>query len=354
MDLNVLTIPATRGRMGETDFFTANIPMGVVVKLFLYDPERMGTFPVEQRTQRALKKNRVPEIADYVLSNDDYLFSSITVSVNAEDLEFQSSELNKDIGVLRLPMEAEWIVNDGQHRVAGIEEALKSEPSLKTDALSVVILPDGGLERSQQIFSDLNRTVQKTSHSLDTLFDHRVPVNRITNACADEVELFKGRTDKERVALSIRSAAFASLSGLQRANSQLLGDLPQSISDTDYDEAKSFAVDFWNHVAKLVEPWPDIVAGVLRPAEARVDYLSSYALVLWALGWVGGTLGEVGGDWKRQLEPLRGIDWRKINPEWQGICMQGTDIVTRQPTRRATAEQILWKLGIGAQPQAVV
>ena len=43
--------------------------------------------------------------------------------------------------------------------------------------------PDGiwyHIERNQQMFSDLNRTVQKTSRSLDILYDHRDPMNRVT------------------------------------------------------------------------------------------------------------------------------------------------------------------------------
>ena len=245
-------------------------------------------------------------------------------------------------------------MNDGQHRVAGIAEALKTEPSLKSDSLSVVILPDGGLERSQQIFSDLNRTVSKTSLSLDTLFDHRDPVNRIANACSNNVDLFTGRTDKERVSLSVRSAAFTSLSGLQRANVQLLGDLPQSLSDQDYAKYEALAIEFWDHVADLIVPWRDIAEGNIRPADARVDYLSSYALVLWAVGSVGKTVIDLGDDWKSKLEPLKQINWQKVNPEWQGICMQGMDVQTRQPTRRATADQIRWKLGLGNQPHHVV
>ena len=31
-----------------------------------------------------------------------------------------------------------------------------------------------------QIFSDLNRTVHKTSKSLDILYDHRLPINQIS------------------------------------------------------------------------------------------------------------------------------------------------------------------------------
>jgi DNA sulfur modification protein DndB len=349
-----LRVPATRGKMGNTVFYTANFPMGMVVKLFSFNPDEMTSIPVEQRTQRALKKNRVPEIKSYILEHEDYLFSSITVSVDSDQLGFEESELNSDLGMLELPMDAEWIVNDGQHRVAGIHDAMKDDPSLRYDALSVVILPDGGLERCQQIFSDLNRTVQKTSKSLDILFDHRLPINRITTACVDRVPLLKGRIDKENVSLSVRSASFATLSGVQAANLQLLGAIPEGIDDAGYQKLEDLAVDFWEHATGIVGPWAEIADGSVSPAEARADYLSSYALALYAIGATGHTALKAGGDWRSRLEALRSVDWLKTNPEWQGICMRGLDVITRVPTRKATADLLRWKIGLGAQPTPVV
>jgi DNA sulfur modification protein DndB len=350
-----LSVPATRGRMGETEYYTANFPMGMVVKLFQYDPSAMSSLNPDDRHQRALKKNRVPEIADYIVDNEDYIFSSITVSVDADDLRFESSELDDNVGLLILPMEADWIVNDGQHRVAGIAEALKRDPDRRSDNLSVVILPDGGLERAQQIFSDLNRTVQKTSKSLDILFDHREPLNIITNACVERVRLFKGKTDKEKVSLSQRSADFATLSGIQGANRQLIADLNAlKLGDADVKRCEDLAVEFWEYATNVIEPWPEIAGDRMRPADARAKYVSSYGLALWAIGSVGHTVISAGGDWKTKLDGLKDVDWKKTNPEWKGICIQGNEIVTRSTTRKATADFLRWKLGLGSEPNAVV
>ncbi len=362
MTANTLTVPATRGQMGNTHYYTANFPMGMVVKLFTYDPEAMAELPPEFRHQRALKKNRVPEIAEYIVGNrDDYLFSSITVSIDTNGLVFKPSDIDENVGLLELPLESGWLVNDGQHRVAGIAEAVRRDPTLRSDNLSVVILPKLDLERSQQVFSDLNRTVQKTSKSLDILFDHRLPINGITMGVMKRVPLFRGRTDKEHVSLSLRSGDFTTLSALQAANRQLLpavdqfAKLEDSSADYDWAPLEDLAVEFWEHVTGLVEPWDQIADGSVKPAMARVEYLSSYALALWAIGSVGHAAGvKIGGDWKARLAPLKAVDWRKTNPEWQGICMSNGEVITRTPTRKATADQLKWKLGAGPQPKAVV
>src|SRR5690606_2094458 len=134
-----------------------------------------------ERTQRALKKARIPEISSYLLDHPaDWVFSAITVSIeDAGRIEFNPVSKGSDIGELKLPLDAEFTVNDGQHRVAGIAEALVQDKSLETQSVPVLIFPGADRVRSQQVFSDLNRTVQKTSRSLDILFDHRSPINRI-------------------------------------------------------------------------------------------------------------------------------------------------------------------------------
>lgn len=349
-----LNVPATRGKMGETEFFTGVFPLGAVAKLFAYDPDKMTNLLPEQRSQRALKKNRVPEIAEYILEHDDYVFSSITVSV-AGDLEFEPVEEGSDIGTLKLPLGVEFTVNDGQHRVAGIAEALTHDVTLENDSISVVILPDNGRERSQQIFSDLNRTVHKTSKSLDILFDHRLPINRITMMCVEKVPLFKGKIDKERVSLSVNARQFATLSGLQSANVQLLGDIDESIDPEDYGWFEHLAIEFWTTVTNYVEPWSEIASGDVKPHDARAAYISSYALALWAVGSAGKTAMDQDADgWQDIVKSFAGIDWRKSNPEWRGICMTGNEVVTRAPTRKATADYLRWKLELGEKPGKVL
>lgn len=343
-------VPATQGRMGKTKYYTATLPFGAVVKLFTFDPDEMLELTPENRHQRALNAKRVPEIAQYVLDHDDYIFSSITVSVGSDDVVFDEIQPGTDIGQLVLPLEAKYVINDGQHRVAGITEALRQDPTLAEDTISVVVLPDGGLERSQQIFSDLNRTVHKTSKSLDILFDHRLPINRITMACTEDVELFRDRIDKERVSLSVRSPKFATLSGLQQANIQLLGELNEGIPSSEEEHLRNVAVDYWTRLTSLVSPWTQILEGEIKPQEARQQYVSSYALSLWALGRIGGDVRTAEpNSWEERISKLSSIDWYKTNTDWQGICMLDTEIITRAPTRRATADYLLWKLDIKAE-----
>ena len=86
-----------------------------------------------------------------------------------------------------------------------------------------------------------------------------------------------------------------------------------------------------------------------------VHRTSNYALSLWALGFAGAAHNGAAGHWTDVLDGLRDIDWKKTNPDWQGICMAGNEVVTRVPTRRAAANYIKWKLGLETErPEPVI
>lgn len=351
-----MSFPAVKGRQGARDFYVAMFPLKVIPRLFTF--RDWAELPPEVRAQRTLSTKRVPEITRYILEHeDDWVFSSLTASFKADE-EFLPSDLDPNLGVLQVPLDAEFLINDGQHRRAAIEEALRENRELGDQTISVVLFPEEHIERSQQMFSDLNRTVQKTSRSLDILYDHRDPMNRITQEVATMVDLFKGRVEKERVSLSARSPRFITLSALYDSNEQLLGKMKESEADEELEEEnRDLAVEFWNEVAENIPEWKMVRDGNLKPPEARAEFVHSHAVAFWALAAAGRDLiaeypDEV--NWKSRLAHLTEIDWRKANPEWQGICMLGNDIITRRQTRQATADYIRWHLGLIAEKPGAV
>ena len=130
--------------------------------------------PPEIRAQRILNRARIPEIRDYILENpDDYVFSSITVSVDG-GMEFIPLNENEPfLGHITISMSAKFLINDGQHRQAAIAEAIKRNPELKNEHISVVFYRDEGFAHSQQMFSDLNRYAIRPTKSINILFNSR-------------------------------------------------------------------------------------------------------------------------------------------------------------------------------------
>lgn len=337
-----LIVPALRGRMGSTVFYSVTLPLGLVPKLFGATQAGDVALPLTERHQRALDPKRVPQIARYITEHsEDYFFASITATVDSPTHTLRFEPLSQDehgrdegpVGRLHLPLEADWSINDGQHRVAGIARAVHEDPSLRTDTLSVLILPYQDLQRSQQIFSDLNFYAEKTSRSLDILFDQRVPINRIANRVADEVTLFMGRTDKERPNVTARSANFITLSLIQNATQALVGDVA-----TYSDAVADGAIYFWEAVAENTQPLQRIAAGVLSPQEARENWLTAYGLFFTSVAAAARPLvREHPDDWEARLAAiLQAVDWRKSNPVWQSIgVMRDADVITRSTSRTA-------------------
>jgi DNA sulfur modification protein DndB len=341
--------------MGTRVFYTAHFPIRVLPRMFTFVD--WSELPPEDRAQRKLNEKRVPEIARYLVENeDDWVFSSLTAAYSGE-AAFHPTDIDPDIGVLELPLDSRFLVNDGQHRREGLIQALKQNAGLGDQTISVVMFPDEGKERNQQMFSDLNRTVQKTSRSLDILYDHRDPINRVTMWIANSLPLLHGRVEKEAVSLSAKSAKFVTLSILYDANKQLLGKLPDGAEDDEQEmeKATETAERFWEAVTDAIPAWGEIRNGTLRPAESRMEFVHSHGVVIWALGAVGGRARKAEPDkWQSLLAKLSTVDWRRTNPDWQGVCMIGTDIVTRRQTREATTEYLAWVLGLREDKPAPV
>ena len=140
------------------------VPLEVIPKIFQFVDEEL---PPEIRAQRILNRARIPEIRDYILKNpDNYVFSSMTVSVDGGMEFIPLSEDEPLLGHITISMSAKFLINDGQHRQAAIAEAIKKNPELKNEHISVVFYRDEGLVRSQQMFSDLNRYAIRPTNQL--------------------------------------------------------------------------------------------------------------------------------------------------------------------------------------------
>ena len=72
------------------------------------------------------------------------------------------------VGTLTIPMSAKFVINDGQHRRAAIQQALVESPDLGDESIAIVLFLDLGLNRCQQMFADLNRHAVRPSKSTIT------------------------------------------------------------------------------------------------------------------------------------------------------------------------------------------
>ena len=346
MDRNeAIPWPALEGTMGDRPFYMTVLTLRTVARYF--EPTS-PSLTAEQRAQRALSERRVPEIVQYLTDKDrDWVFGSLTISYDG-DVEYDEKKR-----ILYLDPATEFVVVDGQHRLAGIKRIVKEDPLMAQQSIGVMLLAFEDLSRNQQVFSDLNRTVQKTSRSLDILYDHDDPMTGVVKYVAQQVPLFKGRVEKNQTSLAVRSKYFITLSSLYDACRQLLGGerALEALKDEDdaVNAAQEFCVRYWTKLSEVIEPWKEVRDGDIKPSEARIENVVAHAVAFFGLGSAGAQLFEVKGkdDWKRVgeeelsvLDRLKEVDWQKTNDDWQGIVMLGSAVVTRHQTRQAFARRI--------------
>jgi len=346
-----VTLPAMRGAMGGRQYFATLISLAEVPRLFKFNDWEQCT--PELRAQRVLNKSRVPEIAKYIVDNENgYLFSSITASYKSE-VTFVPSATQPDLGALEMELEnVEFIINDGQHRCAAIAHALKDNPALGKEKISILLFPTENLDRLQQMFSDLNRFVHKTSRSLDILYDHRDNLSALTMDVSEQVEPFKGMIDKEKISIPIRSPKLFTLATLYDANEELLGSKVEKQGSRAYAEKLKVAVEYWTELAKVIGDWRKVKDGDLKAPELRQEKINTHAVIMRALGGVGRILQDAHPDgWKEKLQALRKIDWRKsvgsaVNPLWDNVCITAGSVISNRQARAATLAVLLREIGI--------
>jgi DNA sulfur modification protein DndB len=248
---------------------------------------------------------------------------------------------NSELGVLKLKLGDELIINDGQHRCAGIAAALTANPALAEQTISVLLFPWESKDRVQQMFSDLNRFVQKTSKSLDILYDKRDSVSAATLASIEEVPVLRELTDKDSVSLRTKSPKLFTLAALYDANRELLkGRDAFSIL-----ENAGLLKAYWTEVAKHMPDWGSVLSHHKDAPELRAEKISSHSTVLRALGGLGHELMK-DPNWPIRLEGLESIDWSKKNKDWEDVCIVANSVISNRQARAATKAYIKAKLSM--------
>ncbi|AXX59371.1 TPA: DNA sulfur modification protein DndB [Vibrio vulnificus] len=340
------SFPAVRGIQAGRPFYIATCPLRIIPKIFSYNEDDV---PPELRAQRTLNKTRIPEMVKYLLDNPkDYVFSALTVSVGV-DIAFEDHAGAPNLGILKVPMDAQILINDGQHRRKAIEEALRENPDLGQDNIPVLFFIDEGLTRSQQMFADLNKYAVKPSPSLGTLYDHRDESSELARELATKAKPFVGLTEMEKSNISPKSNKLFTLSSIKQSTRALLSKGPK---DAFAPEEKQLATEFWEEVTKHIKDWQMVIDKQVSPAQLRQEYIHAHGVGLHAIGVLGKhLLCQEPTEWKNKLTKLANVDWRKTNPEWVKRSMNLGKLSKSTQNIQLTANALKIELGLPLTPE---
>ncbi len=230
-----MKIPAIKGKIGETLYYIANLTFLQINQLVKkVDSELHTSASLREEIQRSLSNNYL-KIKQYILQRDDDFFNSLVLAVydgvpiwTEIRYEFENEWFN-NVGVLYFNGDEKIFPVDGQHRVEGIKAALKENPDLSAETISVILIGHSntldGMEKSRRIFSTLNRYAKPVRLGDIIALDEDDIVAITTRAMLESFPLFMGDRIKASNSKSIPSndkKSFTTLMTLYDCNIELL------------------------------------------------------------------------------------------------------------------------------------
>lgn len=230
-----MKIPAIKGKIGETLYYIANLTFLQINQLVKkVDSELHTSASLREEIQRSLSNNYL-KIKQYILQRDDHFFNSLVLAVyDGEPIwteiryELENEWFN-NVGVLYFNGDEKIFPVDGQHRVEGIKAALKENPDLSAETISVILIGHSntldGMEKSRRIFSTLNRYAKPVRLGDIIALDEDDIVAITTRAMLESFPLFMGDRIKASNSKSIPSndkKSFTTLMTLYDCNIELL------------------------------------------------------------------------------------------------------------------------------------
>lgn len=327
-----------KGIQASREYYIAMVPLKMLSRLF---PSADEYVLPEYRAQRKLNEARIPVISQYILDNRvSYVFSALAASIDGA-FKFCAFSENADVGVLEISMDAKFLINDGQHRKSAILEALQEDESLENETIPIVFFTDKGLERSQQIFTDLNKNAVKTSNSLSELYDSRDQMAVITRDVIWKIDFLNTYTDKEKDILGKFSSNLFTLNTFYTANKVVAGRSVDS-------EIEEFLYKFWLNVAEHMQQWQELEHKEITKVDLRENYIATQSIVIRALGRVGNYLYRNRGiDLEQCLSGLENVNWSRNSHQWymRAINKNGR-IITNKKAALLIGNVIKEKLGL--------
>lgn len=334
----VYKFPVVRGIQAESEYYIAMVPLNMLAKMFPTDEEEF-VLP-EYRAQRKLNESRIPIISRYILDNrESYVFSALAASIDGE-FAFTPNEKNQDTGILEVSMDAHFLINDGQHRKSAIMAALKEDPTLNNETISIVFYADQGLKRSQQIFTDLNKNAVKTSNSISELYDSRDEMAVITRNVVWSIDFLNSYTDKEKDILGKFSSSLFTLNTFYTANKTIIGRNQEKGSEV-------FLQNYWSLVVKHMRQWQELQNREITKIDLRENFIATQSIVIQAFGKVGNYFYMNDTGMESYLEKIEKINWSRNAKHWymRAVGKNGR-IITNKKAALLIANVIKNEIGI--------
>lgn len=215
-----IVFPALRGVMGDWVYYSCLMSLQELSQRVSYAGEIHKNEGLADMIQRQLDSGRSKDIAEYLRTQEQRFFNSLVVATyggsplwhpleditdNTKDagLTGLPQDLIESIGFLTLSGEERLFALDGQHRLAGVKQAVKG-PGAESlnDDVSVLFVAHQetppGLERTRRLFTTLNKTAKPVAKMDIIALDEDDIIAICARRLIEETNIFPG----QRIALT--------------------------------------------------------------------------------------------------------------------------------------------------------
>ncbi|MBM3934371.1 MAG: DGQHR domain-containing protein [SAR202 cluster bacterium] len=201
-------LPAIRCHIGDWWYCVTTLPSSDVASRIKRAKEFLQPKGFDEMVQREVQ-GRYKQVAGYLLEEQQRFFSAIVVGVRGGEPRFFALDVEpnplvgipeldrrfeESLGILELRGDEQLFAIDGQHRVEGIKLALKKNPALKDDELTIIFVAaqsdPASVQWVRRVFPRLNRYAVPTKKGEIIAIDEDDPSAIITRRMLAEHEGF--------------------------------------------------------------------------------------------------------------------------------------------------------------------
>jgi DNA sulfur modification protein DndB len=338
---------AITGKQGDFSYFLIQYPLRLVPRLLLFDEPEV---PEPLRKVRSLDTGLVAAMINYLIAQPDhYVLAPLIATVNLPVSFEPITAAHPDLGLLTVPLNAQLLIQEGQHQRAAIQKFLAQAPAHGNETIPVMLFPDPDFARSSQIYTNLQRLAIHGTQSKRILHEQS-DLAAFVRQLIEEVPLFQERIELEKTTISNRSTALFTLSAVYQATQALLNMRKQDLISSDQ---ALIGREFWYQLGAIIPAWAQVIRREVTPSHLREHYIHAHTVTLVAIGLAGQALIQTHpDDWQVRLQTMGSIDWSRTNTQlWEGRALVRGRMSKARDSVSLTAVAIKRLLGLTISAQ---
>jgi DNA sulfur modification protein DndB len=359
---NRVLIPALKASVGDWNYYICVMKYAQVCKQIEFAHDLGGNVDLGRLIQRGISE-RTKEITEYLLRSEHRFLGAMIVaawggspkylSVEMENAQGVLDGLDNAFGVLTFDDSVRYFALDGQHRLKAIKDALKIDPNLANEEISVILVShydtEDGRKKTRRLFSNINKNARKTTPGEDIALDEDDGYSILTRRLIDE-HPFLREGGRVIVFTKLGTSGEISIAGgtIPKTDKKavttittihdMLGNLgfglkpsmykknirpPEDVLDESFEILKTRIDDLF----KYCGDWKEKIEAAVNARDVRAPLKNEGAghpmmrsMIQRAVTRVARQIVSQGISWDELLIRLQKITWRLDSPPWVAVA----------------------------------